>query len=137
MPAPLPPAKNPCGSCPYRKDVPSGVWKPEEYEKLPPYDGETFEQPPGLFLCHRQDGHACAGWVATHDMHESLAFRLACLQGVDEGATDEWVDSFLDYTTDVPLFASGQEAHDHGMAEVAKPGPKARKVIDRVKAGKV
>ena len=24
----------PCSSCPYRKDVPSGVWAHHEYEKL-------------------------------------------------------------------------------------------------------
>ena len=46
-----PPAKSPCGSCPYRQDVPSGVWAASEYEKLPAYDApETFMQPPGLFI---------------------------------------------------------------------------------------
>jgi hypothetical protein len=53
------PARNPCGSCPYRKDVPSGVWETLEYEKLPPYDGETFEQPFEAFFCHQQNGRLC------------------------------------------------------------------------------
>jgi hypothetical protein len=35
------PTKYPCPSCPYRKDVPSGVWAPEEYDKLPAYDNDT------------------------------------------------------------------------------------------------
>lgn len=30
----LTPRKTPCASCPYRKDVPSGVWEASEYEKL-------------------------------------------------------------------------------------------------------
>ena len=44
LPAPQP-AKNPCGSCPYRKDVPSGVWAVSEYLKLVEYDRPTGEQP--------------------------------------------------------------------------------------------
>jgi hypothetical protein len=44
--------------------VPSGAWVAEEYAKLPAYDRPTGEQPAGLFLCHQQDGRACAGWVA-------------------------------------------------------------------------
>ena len=28
----------PCASCPYRCDVPSGVWHPDEYAKLEVYD---------------------------------------------------------------------------------------------------
>lgn len=125
------PAKNPCGSCPYRKDVPPGVWSAEEYEKLPPYDGETFEQPIGMFLCHRQDGHLCAGWVATHDMQQSLSFRLAA---TFEGVTDEWVDGILDYTTDVPLFDSGREAAAHGLSDMTI-GSHNEKIIERVRKG--
>nr|WP_280343300.1 DUF6283 family protein [Nocardia neocaledoniensis] len=32
-----PPAPRPCVSCPYRRDVPSGVWDFGEYEKLRGY----------------------------------------------------------------------------------------------------
>lgn len=51
LPAPLP-ARNPCGSCPYRRDAPQGLWQPEEYVKLPAYDTETPDQPARLFACH-------------------------------------------------------------------------------------
>ena len=47
-------AKVPCGSCPYRRDVPSGIWEQHEYDKLPEYDGQTWEQNPALFLCHQR-----------------------------------------------------------------------------------
>lgn len=116
------PAPNPCGSCPYRCDVPSGLWDPTEYAKLPPYDGETFEQPPGVFLCHQQDGRVCAGWAGCHDMGQSLAIRIA----VTNGSIDA---SILDYATPVPLFASGAEAAAHGLAEVQAPGPAAQAKI--------
>lgn len=41
-------APKPCASCPYRRDVPEGVWHPEEYSKLRAYDGSTGEQSPRL-----------------------------------------------------------------------------------------
>lgn len=123
------PAKRPCGSCPYRRDVPSGVWADEEYAKLPPYDQPTHEQPMAAFFCHQQDGRLCAGWVAVHDMVESIGLRLAVLAGhVD--ADD--LDAILDYETDVPLFASGAEAAEHGRREVDVPGAQAVRTIQRL-----
>jgi len=123
------PAPAPCVSCPYRRDVPSGIWDPEEYEKLPHYDGETHEQPHGVFLCHQQDGRVCAGWASCHAMDESLALRLAASAGlIDE---DEF-DATIDYETDVPLFDSGAEAAEHGLAEVERPGERAVKLVTKL-----
>lgn len=70
------PPKRPCESCPYRCDVPSGIWHPDEYAKLLPYDGETWDQPPGLLMCHQRDGCICGGWLQTHDTSHLLALRL-------------------------------------------------------------
>ncbi len=123
------PAANPCGSCPYRRDVPSGVWEIEEYEKLPQYDLDTGEQPPGIFLCHQQDGRICAGWAGCHDMTQSLGIRLAASLGFLDASE---VDAVFDYTTKTPLWDSGAEAAEHGMAEVHKPDADARKVIDKL-----
>lgn len=125
------PAKNPCGSCPYRRDVPSGVWAEEEYAKLPQYDGPTFDQPPGVFMCHQQDGRICAGWAGCHDMYESMAVRLAVLDG---RIKEDDVDALLDYTTPTPLFASGVEAAAHGRAEIESPSARARKTVDKLEA---
>lgn len=124
-----PPAPNPCGSCPYRRDVPSGVWEASEYEKLPAYDEETHAQPTGVFLCHQQDGKACAGWVGCHDMQHSLGLRLASGMGLIEDP-----DAFLDYETRVPLFDSGMEAAEHGLAGIENPDLEARRVIDKLTA---
>lgn len=71
------PPKVPCGSCPYRKDVPSGIWHPDEYAKLPAYDRETPFQPTSLFMCHQRDGCLCGGWLMTHDRRHLLALRIA------------------------------------------------------------
>lgn len=123
------PAPRPCGSCPYRRDVPAGVWAPEEYEKLPPYDGETWEQPMAAFFCHQQDGRLCAGWVAVHDMQESMGLRMAAATGA---IAPEDVEAALDYETDAPLFASGTEAALHGLAGVEHPTATAIRLIARL-----
>lgn len=123
------PASRPCGSCPYRRDVPSGIWSPEEYAKLPAYDLPTGEQPHGAFFCHQQDGRLCAGWVGCHDMVNNLGLRFVVLCGVITLADR---DAALDYTTDVPLFASGREAAEHGMRDVWNPSDRAQRVVARL-----
>jgi hypothetical protein len=110
----------PCPSCPYRRDVPSGIWAASEYEKLPAYDQPTWAQPPALFMCHSASERICAGWAGCHDMGESLAARLAVGRG-------EAGPEIFDYTTPVPLFASGAEAAEHGMRDLPAPGPAARR----------
>jgi len=119
--------KAPCKSCPYRRDVPSGVWSAEEYDKLPAYDGEIIDQAKagagGLFLCHLKDGCLCAGWLATHGAGNLLAMRMNGRIVADEA----W-----EYQTAVPVFSSGREACDHGKRAIEKPGAKAARVIDRL-----
>lgn len=109
--------KTPCEACPYRKDVPSGVWAPEEYAKLRRYEGETFEQPPAGFACHATPGRFCHGWAVVSG-EESLALRLA---GAPEIPAAK-----------VPLFASHTEAADHGLRDVADPDEDAIEVMDRL-----
>ena len=116
MNAKLAPPKRPCGSCPYRRDVPSGIWDPSEYAKLPAYDAETWAQPIKLFMCHQQDGCLCGGWIAAHGAESLLALRIAAPHLAPET---------FDYTPGVPVFGSGAEAAAHGMAQVASPPPEA------------
>lgn len=118
----LTPPKEPCGSCPYRKDVPAGIWTEDEYQKLPPYDRETWAQPRALFMCHQNDGCLCGGWVACHG-NELLALRIAGFLGTVDPAIS-------DYHPKADLFASGQEACDHGIAGIEDPDAAARRKIE-------
>lgn len=123
-----PPAPRPCASSPYRRDVPSGVWHPDEYAKLRRYDAPTAEQPPGVFLCHTAPGRACAGWAGCHDGAHLLALRIAEALGT----TDDDVDATIDYVSPVPLFRSGTEAADHGEVEITAPGPRAVNAMAKI-----
>jgi hypothetical protein len=121
------PARSPCASCPYRRDVPSGLWDASEYLKLPAYDGETWEQEPNLFMCHQRDGRVCAGWVGCHQ-HRGHARELLALRMLGTGVPIE----AHSYVSPVPLFASGAEACAHGLRDIANPSRKARAMVARV-----
>lgn len=119
------PKKHPCGSCPYRQDVPSGVWHPDEYAKLIQYDRPMAEQPQQMFGCHQNDESLCSGWAGTHDMDQNLAIRVAVLDG---RLSLEDYEATIDYESPVPLFESGLEAAVHGIKEVANPSDRADKM---------
>lgn len=120
------PAKRPCVSCPYRQDVPSGLWVREEYEKLPDYDKPTGNQPPAAFFCHQNDGRLCAGWVGCHGT-DALGLRILLYTVPRKDA-----DAIINYETDVPLFASGTEACVHGLEEIDDPGPAAKLLMMKI-----
>jgi hypothetical protein len=123
------PAPRPCGSCPYRRDVPSGVWEASEYDKLPAYDEPTQFQPTSAFACHQQDGRVCAGWAGCHDGEHLLSLRVALRTGFMSAADYE---ATVAYSSPVPLFASGSEAAEHGKAGIEQPGVPARQVIGKL-----
>lgn len=115
------PSPAPCGTCPYRRDVPAGIWDPSEYEKLKLYDNETWAQPTAMFFCHQNDGHLCAGWVGCHDREHLLALRIHRVH-----------PSTYTYVSPVPLFSSGAEAAEHGMSGVDEPDERARSAVAKL-----
>ena len=120
------PRKSPCASCPYRKNVPSGIWDKSEYDKLSRYDGEMHEQTAtAVFFCHQQDGCVCSGWIAHRDPEDMLAVRLGLMNGEMDLAC-------VDYSTSVELFESGAAAADHGMRDIERPSREAVAVMDKI-----
>lgn len=119
------PGKAPCGTCPYRRDVPPGIWSADEYAKLPGYDGSTGDQilagAIGLFMCHQNPGKLCSGWVGCHDMRHAAALRFNPVH-----------PSTYDYASPVPLFSSGMEAARHGLAGIKNPGLAACRAIQKL-----
>lgn len=115
------PPRVPCATCPYLKKTPPGIWHQDEYEKLIPYDADTWDQPPQLFMCHQKDGCLCGGWLMTHDREHLLALRL-------HGSL---VDKAIwEYNPDVEVFESGKAAAEHGMSGIDEPNEEARIKID-------
>lgn len=123
------PKKHPCPSCPYRKDVPSGVWDASEYDKLPAYDNDTAFQPTAAFYCHLSDGRLCSGWVGCHDMSQSLGLRIAAAFDHLDPAD---VQAALDYSSPVELFESGKAAADHGRRDITNPSLATRLVVNKL-----
>ena len=120
--------KEPCLTCPYRLDVPSGVWSFEEYEKLRLFD-EGSEMPClSTFLCHQStvagQQIACKGWLMVH--RDSVAVCLACLTGQVDAET-----CFEE--PEAELHESGNAAADFGQRDLKRPKKKALKVIDKLR----
>lgn len=119
----------PCASCPYRQQVPSGIWHEDEYAKLPRYDGDIGDQlaaeATSIFTCHQGDGDVCAGWLGHRDPIDLLAVRLGLSNG-------QLAPECAYYTTDIPLFASGEEAHSHGIQDICRPSEKATSAIQKI-----
>lgn len=114
--------RQPCAYCPYRADVPSGVWHRSEYIKLPKYDKPTGEQPLEIFGCHEATGMICAGWAQCHG-GELLALRILAIKQFEFPEIP---------VRTVPLFASGKQAAEHGMKEITRPKTAARRAIAKL-----
>ncbi|WP_175583834.1 DUF6283 family protein [Amycolatopsis orientalis] len=141
------PAEAPCRTCPYRRDVPSGVWDITEYEKLARYDQDTGDQPAAVFQCHLtdEDNHPtkrrrsgetegglariCAGWAGCHDSDNLLSLRVAVRSGV---ISLETAERTRDYDSPVPLWESGAAAAAHGVSAILDPPADTRRVIDKL-----
>lgn len=117
----------PCETCPYRRDVPSGLWAATEYEKLPKYDVPTEEHTEAVFMCHSDLESLCRGWVDCHlsrgNEFEPLSLRIFELRHGPLG----WKGP-----SDVPVFDSGAEAAAHGLKDIEEPGPEACKKINKL-----
>jgi Family of unknown function (DUF6283) len=111
-----------CTACPYRRDVPSGVWAAKEYDKLADYDAPIGEQPVGAFMCHATPEVFCHGWAVVQDRQSNghvLALRL------DPPENDIPPEG-------VPLFSSGTEAAEHGKRDIENPSEEAKAIAQRL-----
>jgi hypothetical protein len=129
----MPIRKTPCQACPYRIDTPSGVWEAEEYLKLAEYDKPTSEQPPGMFLCHDADRETvvCRGWWDVHSKQTHECDLLAVRLGLAFGHLT--VADLETPPCDVPMYGSGAEACEAGLAEIDCPSPEAQAMALKIK----
>lgn len=116
--------KEPCSTCPYRKDVPSGIWAAHTYEMLRPYDLPTGEQPFAPFGCHATPEFYCHGWAVVHT-NRGHEFDLVSLRVARTGYPDIPEAA-------VPLFSSGNEAADHGQRDLDDPSPEAQAAVGKL-----
>ena len=109
----------PCQACPYRKDVPSGVWASDEYDKLRSFDLPTAEQPFNGFACHSTPQMYCNGWAIVHTSrgheYDLISLRFSPCE----------IPAPV-----VELFDSGNAAADHGQREIEAPSTEALAKIE-------
>lgn len=120
--------RSPCASCPYRCDVPSGVWDASEYEKIKPFDAQFPVQPMAWFLCHYSTGALCRGWLDCHG-DSLLIVRLGIARG------DKFSEALLralDEKPAVAVFRSAAAAARHGRRDISNPGKRAVVFMDRI-----
>jgi hypothetical protein len=90
--------RTPCAECPWRRDVPTGTWPAERFQKL----ARTCRDDGwACMACHKsREGEElpCAGFVIVQRM-DSIGVRLAVWRGM----------KLEDYATDVELFGSFEE----------------------------
>ncbi len=75
--------REPCKTCPYRKDVPKGTWHKSEFENLLEQDAQQFG---AAFGCHATRKlpvpQVCGGWLYDQMRRgvPSLALRLRIIR---------------------------------------------------------
>lgn len=127
MSEPIQCRKQPCSTCPYRQDVPSGLWAADEYRKLPEYDNATGEQPIQAFFCHTAPDFLCTGWAACHSRRDRSQDLLAL-----RFITSMTQQRVVIPKVTIPLFASGEEAALHGLRDINRPKKSARDAVEKI-----
>ena len=115
---------NPCDTCPYRKDTPSGIWHRSEYEKLPQWDDPNKFA--GVFHCHNQTEDrptVCRGWMEVHEAN--LQVRLCARLQIE-------FNEHNSQPTAVPLHESGEAAMQAGIKAIRKPSAKAKLKVGKL-----
>lgn len=90
--------REPCASCPYRKDVPVGTWHRSEFENLLAQDADPLHGK--TFGCHKyrnrpaDEQRMCVGWFLDQQRRGYPSIKLRILVMTSEGAAEEfWRDA--------------------------------------------
>lgn len=118
----------PCGTCPYRRSTPVGVWDQAEYDNLREQDRREFGG--ALFGCHLKDGSLCRGWLADQKRRgvRSISLRLKLMTDAKAVELFEAVDD-----ADPDLYDSIDEMIE---ANDGKPFPERSRKARKLRAMK-
>lgn len=70
---------NPCNDCPYRLDAPLRKWDVDEFKTLVEHERTKMGT---VYGCHKDNGHACVGWLINQDNHglPSITLRMRLMR---------------------------------------------------------
>jgi len=89
--------REPCSSCPYRKDAPLQLWDRAEFAKLLDHERNPF--PGAIYGCHGTgklpEKRVCAGWLLNQVNHglPSIALRIRLMKDPEAALCAEHVTS--------------------------------------------
>jgi hypothetical protein len=95
-------ATKPCSNCPYRTDAPLKLWDISEFEKLLQNEGQQFG---GVYLCHKDNGSACVGWLIKQ-RDEGMPCISLRLKLIKERPPSGYIDSL---SSPAPLYKTIRE----------------------------
>lgn len=103
----------PCGNCPYRTDAPLKHWHKEEFRKVVESEADYMGS---TFLCHKQNGSMCIGWLMKQDERNlpSLMLRISLSK---HNVTREYLDSLH---TPKPLYKTTEDMIKANFPELLK-----------------
>lgn len=110
--------REPCKTCPYRRDVPIGTWHREEFQNLRAQNSRDFGE---QFGCHATRKAArgpsvCGGWLLDQRNHgvPSLSLRMTLMSNPEAlAAFDEVTDGGHDcYESVAEMIEANEEALD-------------------------
>lgn len=81
----------PCGTCPYRRSTPLGVWDKAEYDNLRDQDRREFGG--STFGCHLGDDTYCRGWLADQKKRGVPSIMLRLLLMTNKNGIGELFES--------------------------------------------
>lgn len=81
--------KSPCKDCPYRVDAPLQKWDKQHFKDLLDNDRSMMGS---LYLCHKNNGTACKGWLMDQDKRRFPSLHLR-MKASRDNLTAGYLDS--------------------------------------------
>ena len=90
--------RTPCSSCPYRQDVPTGVWDPQHFLDVLKADAEPFRG--AMWGCHKyvkkEEQSFCAGWLLDQRRRNFPSIQLRLRMMTDDALARDLCEVLTD-----------------------------------------
>lgn len=125
----------PCEQCPWRKDVPTGVFPAQAYRESAP---TSYDMAQSTFACHmsgRDKPATCAGFLLRH-AHNNLSVRLSeCSGRINLSRLNDGGYPIYETYREMAI-ANGVDSEDPCLAQVRGNEDRYERGVNEVKKGR-